>query len=196
MVGQIRRRHCRRLQCLQSAAMKDGAPRFTRLSVDHRTDLLMGEYVAPSSHGPCLALRLMQQAAVQDLVQGRKSVLFCEIGHLTQALKRGSLAEDSSCHQQGKGMRRKSIQAGHDHFAYTRWEKPAPHRLMLQGCCNVQCPPTLFARSRGERATLEQDLERFDQIERLSLSFSKVRLSKGLQVRRSPTAFASCLPAL
>ena len=76
MVGQLRRRCCRRLQRLQRTAMKDGAPRFTRLSVDDRTDLLMGEYVAPSSHGPSLALRLIQQAAVQNLVQGRKSVLF------------------------------------------------------------------------------------------------------------------------
>ena len=174
--------------------MKDAPPRFTRLSVDDRTDLLMGEYVAPSSHGPCLALRLMQQAAVQDLVQGRKSVLFCEIGHLTQALKRGSLAEDRSCHQQGKGMRRESIQAGHDHFAHTRWEKPAPHRLMLHGCCNVQCPPSLFVRAGGERATLEQDLERFHQIKGLSLRFSKEPLSKAFQVRRSPTVFASCPP--
>src|SRR5258708_6148934 len=106
--------------------MKDGAPRFTRLSVDDRTDLLMGEYVAPSSYGPSLALRLMQQVTVQDLVQGRKSDLFFEIGHLTQALKRGSLAEDRSCHQQGKGMRRESIQAGHGHSAHTRWDKTAP----------------------------------------------------------------------
>src|SRR5437763_15053333 len=99
--------------------MKDAPPRFTRLSVDHRTDLLMGEDVAPSSHGPSLALRLIQQASMQDLVQGRESVLFCEIGHLTQALNRRSLAEDSSCHQQGKAMRRESIEVGHDHLAHT-----------------------------------------------------------------------------
>src|SRR5205823_14848565 len=96
-------------QCLQRPAMKDAPPRFTRLSVEDRTDLLMGEYVAPSSHGPSLALRLTQQATVQDLVQGRKSVLFFEIGYLAHPLKRGSLAEDRSCHQQGKGMRRESI---------------------------------------------------------------------------------------
>src|SRR5579884_1707542 len=173
LVGQFRRRRHRRLQCLQRTAMEDGAPRFTRLRVDDRTDLLMGEYVAPSSHGPSLTLRLIQQAAVQDFVQGGKSVLFFEIGHLTQALKRDSLAEDSSCHQQGKGMRCESIQACHDHFAHTRWEKPALHHLMLHGCCNVQCPPSLFARAGGEHATLEQDLECFHQIKGLSVRFSK-----------------------
>src|SRR2546421_10969647 len=91
-------------------------------------------------------------------------------------------------------MRRESIQAGHEHFAHTRWEKPAPHHLMLHGCCHVQSPPSLFVRSGGERATLEQDLERFHQIKGLSLRFSKEPLSKAFQVSRSPIVFASRPP--
>src|SRR5579875_3473672 len=79
MVGQYRCRRCRRLQYLHGTAMKDGAPRLTRLSVDDRTDLRVCEHVAPISHAPALALRLVQQVAVQHFVQGGESVLFCEI---------------------------------------------------------------------------------------------------------------------
>ncbi len=59
MVGQFRRRCSRRLQRLQRTAVKDGAPRLTPLSIDHRTDLRMREHVAPISHWPSLALRLL-----------------------------------------------------------------------------------------------------------------------------------------
>src|ERR1700726_3663944 len=108
---------------------------------------------------------------MQHLVQGRESVTFCEIGHLTQALKGDSLAENGSCHQQRKGVRRKSIQPGHDDFAYTGWEEPTYHRLMLHGRRKVNGPPSIVVRAGGEHATLEQNLERFYQIERLPLRF-------------------------
>src|SRR5579875_3336725 len=109
MVCQYSSRCSRRLQHFQRTAVKDGAPRLTCLAIDHRTDLRVREHVAPGSSAPALALRLMQQVAMQHLVQGRESVLFCEIGHLAQALKGDSLTEDGSCHQQRKGVRRTSF---------------------------------------------------------------------------------------
>ena len=183
MVGQDRGRCRRRLQHLHSTAMKDGAPRLTRFSVDHRTDLRVREYVAPSSHAPALALRLVQQVAMQHLVQGRESVIFCEIGHLTQVLKGDSLAEDGSCHQQRKGVGRKPIEPGADDFAHTGREEPTHHHLMLHGRRKVNRPSSIFVRAGGERTTLEQDLEGFHQIEGLSLCFSKQPLPKAFQVR-------------
>src|SRR5690348_13341864 len=105
MVGQFRRRRRRRLQRLQRTSMKNVPPRFTRLSVDDRTNLLMSEHVAPSSHVSCLSLGLMQQATVQYLVQCRESDFFFEIGHLAQVPKCDSPAEDGSCRQQCKGIR-------------------------------------------------------------------------------------------
>src|SRR6266404_1374587 len=194
MVCQYRRRCSSRLQRFQRTAMKDGAPRLTCLSVDHRTYLRMREHVAPISHAPSLALRLVQQVAMQHLVQGRESVIFCEIGHLAQVFKGDSLAEDGSCHQQRKGIRRKSIEPGADDFAHTGREEPTYHHLMLHGCHKVNSPSSIFVRARGERATLEQDLERFHQIERLSLCFSKEPLPKAFQVRCSLPVFTPFPP--
>src|SRR5437868_5956970 len=154
----------------------------------------MREYVASISHWPSPALRLKQQTTVQHLVQGRESVMFCEIGHLTQQLKGDSLAEDGSCYQQRKGVRRKSIQPGHNDFAHTGREEPTYHRLMLHSGREVNGPSSIFVRVRGECATLEQNLERFHQMERLPLRFSKQPLPKAFQVRRSLPVFASCPP--
>src|SRR5260370_7919108 len=65
---------------------------------------------------------------------------------------------------------------------------------MLHGCRKVNGPSSIFVRAGGERATLEQDLERFHQIERLSLCFSEQPLAKAFQVRRPPTVFAPFPP--
>src|SRR6266849_6021349 len=186
MVGQFRRRRSRRLQRLQRTAMKDVPPRFTRLSVDYPTNLLMSEHVAPSGHVSCpssLSLRLMQQATVQYLVQGRESDFFFEIGHLAQVPKGDPPAEDGFCRQQCKGIGRESIEPGADDFAHTGREEPTHHHLMLHSCRKVNSPSSLFVRARGKRATLEQDLEGFHQIEGLSLCFSKQPLPKAFQVR-------------
>src|SRR5205085_6827964 len=59
MIGQFRRRCRHRLQRFQRTAVKDGPPGLTRLSIDHRTDLRVRENVAPISHWPSLALRLL-----------------------------------------------------------------------------------------------------------------------------------------
>jgi hypothetical protein len=120
---------------------------------------------------------------MQHLVQGRQPVTFCEIGHLAQALKGDSLAEDGSCRQQRKGVRRKSIEPGADDFAHAGRKEPTHHHLMLHGGRKVNGPSSIFVRAGGERATLEQDLERFHQIEGLSLGFSKQPLAKAFQVR-------------
>src|SRR6266568_5986689 len=67
MVCQYRCRCPRRLQHFHGTAMKDGAPRLTGFSVDHRTDLGVCEHVAPISHAPSpssFALRLVQQVAM------------------------------------------------------------------------------------------------------------------------------------
>src|SRR5579885_83201 len=194
MERQDRGRGPRRLPHVHGTAMKDGAPRPTRFSRDHLTDLRVGEHVAPSSQVLSLALRLVQQMALQHLVQSRKSVLFCEIGHLAQVLKGDSLAQNGSCHQQRKGVRRKSIKSGADDFAHTGWEEPTYHHLMLHNCCKVNRPSSLFVWAGGERATLEQDLERFHQIERLPLGFRKKPLAEAFQVRRSLLVFASFPP--
>src|SRR6266566_5227735 len=182
MIGQLRRRRRRRLQRLQRTAMKDGAPRFTRLSVDDRTNLRMSEHVAPSGHVSYLSLRLMQQATVQDLVQGRESDFFFEIGHLAQVPKGDAPVEDGSCRQKCKGMRRESIQSGADNFSHTGGEEPTHYCLMLHSCRKVKCPPSLLVRAQGKYATLDQDLECFYQIERLSLCFNKQPLAKAFQV--------------
>src|SRR5579884_665844 len=173
MVCQYSSRCSRRLQHFQRTAVKDGAPRLTCLTIDHCTDLRVRKDVAPISHWPTLALRLMQQVAMQHLVQGRESVLFCEIGHPAQAFKGDSLAKDGSCHQQRKGVRRKSIQARADNFAHTGREESTHHHLMLHSCRKVNRPSTIFVRAGGKCAALEQDLERFHQIEGVSFCFSK-----------------------
>src|SRR6266699_1454075 len=191
VVCQDRRRCSRRLQHLHRTAVKDGPPRLTCLGVDHCTDLRMCEHVAPISHAPSLALRLLQQMAVQRFVQGRESVLFCEISYLTQVCKGDSLAEDGSCQQQRRGIGREAIEPGHDDFAHTGREEPTHHRLMLHGCCKVNGPSAIFVRVGGEHATLKQKLERFHQIERLPLRFSKEPLPKAFQARRAPRAFAT-----
>src|SRR5438874_11580353 len=110
---------------------------------------------------------------MQHLVQGRESVMFCKIGHLAQQFKGDSLAEDGSCRQLRKGARWKSIEPGADDFAHTGREEPTHHHLMLHGRRKVNSPCSIFARAGGERATLEQDLQGFHQIEGLSLCFSK-----------------------
>src|SRR5438270_5309029 len=110
-------------------------------------------------------------------MQGKESVTFCEIGHLTQALKGDSLAEDGSCHQQCKGVRRKSIQPGADDFAHTGWEEPADHCLMLHGCRKVNGPSAIVVRVRGEHAALEQHLERFHRIASRKSSFLLFKLT-------------------
>src|SRR5581483_2494029 len=194
MERQDRGRGLRRLQHVHGTAMKDGAPRLTRFSVDHRTDLRVCEQVAPISYVLSLALRLVQQMALQHLVQSRKPIMFGEIGHLTQVLKGDSLTQDGSCHQQRKGVRRKSIKPGADDFAHTGWEEPTYHHLMLHGCRKVNRPSSLFVWAGGERATFKQDLERFHQIERLPLGFRKKPLAKAFQVSCSLLVFASFSP--
>src|SRR5260370_26185817 len=151
----------------------------------------MCEHVAPISHTPSLALRLLQEMTVQRLVQSRESVVFCEIGYLTQALKGDSLAEDGSCQQQRRGVGREAIEPGHDDFAHTGREEPTHHRLMLHGCCKVNGPSAIFGRVGGEHATLKQKLERFHQIERLPLRFSTQPLPKAFQPRPPPLPFAT-----
>src|ERR1700738_859662 len=120
--------------------------------------------------------------------------MFCEIGHLTQVLKGDALTEDGSCHQQRKGVRRKSIEPGADDFAHTGREEPTDHRLMLHGGRKVNSPSSIFVWAGGEHTMLEQKLERFHQIERLPLRFSKNPLTKAFQVRRSPPVFAPFPP--
>src|SRR5579863_2695558 len=101
MICEYRCRDSCCLQGLQGPAVKDGPPRFTRFSVDHRTDLRMGEHVAPIGYTPSspFVLRFLQEVTVQYFVQGKQSLPFCEISHLTQALKGGFLAENGSCHE-------------------------------------------------------------------------------------------------
>ena len=74
----------------------------------------MREHVTPMGHAPLPPLRAPSTAArsAAPRLEGRESVTFFEIGHLTQVLKGDSLAEDGSCHQQRKGARRESIQPG------------------------------------------------------------------------------------
>src|SRR5439155_17912297 len=71
---------------------------------------------------------------------------------------------------------------------------PSHPHLMLHGCRKVPGPPRVLVWAGGERATLEQDLERFHQIEGLSLRFSKEPLAKAFQVRRPPPVFAPFPP--
>ncbi len=63
---------------------------------------------------------LMQQEALQSLIQGDESVLWCKLGDLAELLKGEVMAEDRPCCQEVACRGRKSGQATLDHLAHTR----------------------------------------------------------------------------
>ena len=111
--------------------------------------------------------------------QGGQPLSFGEIRYQAEPLKGGILLEHGASDQEGKGGRAESIELQADEFTHA-WGEEARHaKLLDHRCRDVTGPCAVF--TQGEMAAFKQQLERFDQIERLPACFGEEPLPNTFQ---------------
>ena len=110
MAGQLGRRNVQRLQRVEGAPVVDAPARRAGLGVGDLAHLVVPEAIA--------AGRLAQQAAAEQLVEGRQGVVFANAGHPAQRLEREAVAQHGAGGERGARRRAEMGEPGEDHLPH------------------------------------------------------------------------------
>src|SRR5579884_710824 len=175
MVSQFRWKGSRLSQSMKRASVKDTASRLASLDVDHLANHVVSEGIRFIGRSPASLPRLAHQATLHYLIKSSKPLFFGNICYQAKSFKGRILLQNSASDQKSKGSRAESIDLQANEFANTWREEARYAEFLKHHSRNVVGLCVVF--TLDETAAFKQQLEGFDQKERLPARFSREPLS-------------------